>query len=679
MQKNIRQLAAIMFTDIQGYTALMQQNEQKAIASRSKHRNIFNSATKKHNGKILQYYGDGTLSIFNSAIDAVNCAIEMQRGFQKDPTIPVRIGIHSGDIIYSDEEIIGDGVNVASRIESLGSPGSILFSDKVFDEVKNQESIKTAPLKTAKLKNVEKPIGIYAISNSGIVVPKKEEIHSEPITDFPPIQEKHKSRKTKLHKTISIAFAILILLAGIFWIYQIFESDKIPISDTQERSIAVLPFVNMSNDPEQEYFSDGITEEILNSLAKMQGLKVAGRTSSFYFKGKNEDIRSIGEKLDVKMVLEGSVRKAENQVRITAQLINVEDGFHLWSETYDREMKDIFAVQEEIANHIVEKLKLQVSDKLSDKSRPQNMQAYELVLKGSYFILKGFEHLEKAMGYFQKAVELDPDYAEAYAYIGELYLYYIGFMSTSDAFAKARTAAQKAISLNENESRAHKVLAYIHLFYDWDWEGTLSEYNKSIQHGQLDHNEFITYYYVFVKKDYDQAIKISKQILETDPLRIENHQQLGMCYYFAAQFDDALGSFNNALELQPNYSEALRWKGVMLGYLGKFKEALNSIEKSLAITNEEGPARIDRIRIKIFMGKKDEALKLIKSEVFVDPVDAAELYALLKMPDETISWLEKGYSQRSVLMISLKYFWIWDPIRNDPRFKKIYNRMNFSD
>ncbi len=185
-----RQLAAIMFTDIVGYTSLMQQNEEKAIQAREKHRRIFNSITEKHKGRILQYYGDGTLSIFDSAIDAVKCGIEMQLGFQKDPAIPVRIGIHTGDIIFSEEEIIGDGVNVASRIESLAVPGSVFISDKVYDEIKNQESIKTSMLKTFKLKNVEKPIEVYAISNVGLIVPKYEDLEGRTDTDVSSVSRK---------------------------------------------------------------------------------------------------------------------------------------------------------------------------------------------------------------------------------------------------------------------------------------------------------------------------------------------------------------------------------------------------------------------------------------------------------------------------------------------------------
>ncbi|MDH3652259.1 MAG: tetratricopeptide repeat protein, partial [Saprospiraceae bacterium] len=523
-----RQLVAIMFTDIEGYTALMQKDEKKAMQTREKHRDVFNSITKRHKGRVLQYYGDGTLSIFDSAIEAVKCGIEMQLGFQEDPLIPVRIGIHTGDIIFSEEEIIGDGVNVASRIESLAVAGSVLVSDKVYDEIKNQESIQASKLKTFKLKNIEKPIEVYAITNVGLVVPKPEDIKG---------------------KT---------------------DKDVASPSLKKEKSIAVLAFENMSGDPEQEYFSDGISEEILNSLVHVNGLKVAGRTSAFSFKGKDEDLRTIGEKLDVKMILEGSVRKAGNRVRITAQLINVRDGFHIWSEIYNREMEDIFAVQEDIANRIVERLKLQVHDESQENGHTPNPEAYELVLKGNYFLRKDYLDKKKALDYFKKAVALDPAYAEAYAYIGETYIQHAGYnlISAADAHAKARIVAQQAIDLNPREPRAHMVLAYTHLFYDWDWEAAQTEYEKAIKYGLPEKNEFIVYFHIFLRKDYDYAIRVSQQILESDPLHVINHWQLGICYYFARRFKEALISLENALELDPNYSDAHHWKGLVLGYLG---------------------------------------------------------------------------------------------------------------
>jgi adenylate cyclase len=677
MQKNIRQLAAIMFTDMVGYTALMQEDENKAKSNRDRHRKVLEESIQKHHGLTLQYYGDGTLSVFGSVIEAVECAVEIQSELQKEPVIPLRIGLHVGDIVYSDDGVYGDAVNIASRIESLSVPGAVLISEKVYDEIKNHQEFNTVSLGEYELKNVKQPIEVYAVGNEGLVVPQKEQIKgktSEKKNDLP--------KPTWLLRKLVLSILMIIILsfAGYF-IYKSLDTGEQGNGVVSEKSIAVLAFENMSGDPDQEYFSDGISEEILNSLVHITGLKVAGRTSAFSFKGKNEDIRTIGHKLDVSMVLEGSVRKAGNQIRITAQLINVEDGFHIWSETYNREMKDIFTVQEDIAYRIVEKLKLHVQETSKNRVGTQNMEAYEMLLKGIYFLKKGFEGKKKAMEYFQKAVELDPDYAEAYAFIGETYQQYAGYnlMSSADANSKARIAAQKAISLNEHEPRAHKVLAYIHLFYDWDWEATLTEYNKAIQYGLPHQNEFITFYYLLIKNEYDQAIRISEQILETDPLDIESHWQLGMCNYFAGRFEEALVSFNNALELDPNFSEAHNWKGVVLGHLGKFDEAISSLEKALAITQGEGMAGINLLAVKILMGKKDEVLPIIKSREYIDPIDPALLYILLGMFDEAFIWLEKGYRERSIAMISLKHFWIWDPIRNDPRFIDIYNKMNFPD
>ncbi len=681
----IRQLAAIMFTDIQGYTALMQQNEQKAIQFRDNHRRIFNSITKKHEGKILQYYGDGTLSIFDSAIDAVKCGIELQLDFQKDPAIPVRIGIHIGDILISEEDIIGDGVNIASRIESLAVPGSVFISDKVFDEIKNHPSIKTSMLKTFKLKNVEKPIAVYSISNEGLIVPKPEDIKGKTDADLSSLPEKQKQIKPRIRKGVSLAITITTFIAVLIFVYLKFGANSSPSSIIQEKSIAVLAFENMSGDPEQEYFSDGISEEILNDLTIVEGLKVAGRTSAFSFKGKNEDIRTIGEKLDVTMVLEGSVRKAGNRVRITAQLINVEDGFHLWSETYDREMEDIFAIQDEIAAKIVEKLKLQVQESNEDAGRTHNMKAYDSLLKGIYFLNKDYEGTRKAMEYFQRAVELDSEYAEAYAWIGDAYTNYAayGFMSSAEAYSNARTAAQKAISLNEQEPRAHKILAYVHFNYDWDWEAALSEYKKAIQYGLEDPDHFITFYDIFLNKDYEHAIRVSEQKLENDPLQIESHWHLGFCNLFASKFEEALKSFNNALELDPNYSEGHRWKGVTLAHLDRFEEAIQSVEKALVITQGYGPANFDLLRVKTLMGNKEEVLQTIKdwekSGENIDPMGSAILYAMLGMQDDAMVWLEKSYRQRSFMMISLKAHWVWDQYRGDSRFIEIYDRMNFPE
>ena len=374
----MRQLAAILFADMTGYTALMQDNEHLARQKRKRFKEVLEAAVANHDGKVLQNYGDGSLSIFNSAINSVNCAISIQQQLQLEPKVELRIGIHTGDVAMEEESIFGDGVNLASRIESMAVPGGIFISEKVYDEIKNHEHIKTRDLGFFELKNVKQPIHLFAIANNGIVVPSRDELKG----------------KTK----------------------------------QPANRLAVLPFVNMSADPENEYFSDGITEELLNALTKVDGLQVTSRTSAFAFKGKHDDVREIAIKLNVDKILEGSVRKAGNRVRITTQLINAADGYHIWSENYDRDLTDIFVVQDEIssiiANRLRENLSLSKQTEQLVKAPTKNIEAYTLFLKGLYFRSKITPaDMLKAIDLFEQAIQLEPNYAEAYAYIAGTYSY----------------------------------------------------------------------------------------------------------------------------------------------------------------------------------------------------------------------------------------------------------------
>src|SRR5687767_2730126 len=307
-----RQLAAIMFTDIVGYTALMYEDEEKAMRLLEKNRDIQKPLVEQHGGKWIKEVGDGVLASFLSVMDAVSCACSINQACEKVKGLRLRIGIHLGDVVFEDHDVFGDGVNIASRLQSLAPVGAIWISESVYKNITNKKGISSCFVREEALKNVKEPVRIYEVS----------------IEDH-----------ACMHVMDSVTTHEL-------------------TADPLEKSITVLPFVNMSNDPEQDYFSDGIAEETLNSLAHLKDLKVAGRTSSFQFKGKNIDISEIGKKLNVSNVLEGSVRKQGNILRVTAQLIKVEDGFHLWSERYDRNMDDIFAIQDEIALAITEKLKV---------------------------------------------------------------------------------------------------------------------------------------------------------------------------------------------------------------------------------------------------------------------------------------------------------------------------------
>ncbi|MDF1695771.1 MAG: tetratricopeptide repeat protein [Saprospiraceae bacterium] len=457
-----------------------------------------------------------------------------------------------------------------------------------------------------------------------------------------------------------------------------------PNSIYTSKSIAVLPFANMSSDRDNEYFSDGITEEIINALTKIPGLKVIARTSSFAFKGQHIDVRIIGKQLGVTTILEGSVRKVNNRVRVTAQLINTEDGAHLWSKNFDRVMEDIFALQDEISLLIADQIRENFGHfeipSISHFNPTQSIEAYDLWLKGSYHLKrKDFEDIKKAIEFFKRAIQIDPLYAEAFSMLGEAYIHASGFglMATTEAHQLARVSAEKALEIDKENLYAYKVLAYIQLFHDWDWKSAIQSYDKAVACGLPHQNEFISYYYIFIEEDFEKAILVAKKATVTDPLHVITHWQLGLTYYFARQFEEAIIAFTKALEIDSNFGEAFRFRGLVKGCLGKYSDALIDIQKALELTSGQGLANMDLLMVKILMGKKKEVISVIQETKYVDSSDPASLYALLDMKEEAIFWLEKAYEERSVMMVTLKNFWVWDNLREDSRFKEIYNRMYF--
>ncbi len=460
-------------------------------------------------------------------------------------------------------------------------------------------------------------------------------------------------------------------------------SDHLPISSSNT-SIAVLPFVNMSADPENEYFSDGITEEIINALTTVKGLKVIARTSSFAFKHKNMDVRSIGDQLGVGTILEGSVRKAKNRVRITAQLISTHDGTHFWSKNFDREMEDIFALQDEISLLIADQIRENMGHleipSFQNAIPTQDIEAYDLFLKGMYHIKrKDFDDVKKAMNFFKHAIAVDPNYAEAYSFLGEAYIQAaaVGLLTTQEAHELARKAVEVAVSLDEKNAQGYKVLAYINLFYDWDWESASDAYTKALTHGLPEQNEFITYYYIFIKEDFEQAIEVAKRMTERDPLHVNSHWQLGLAYYFTRRFEESITAFDSALEIDSSYAEAIRFRGICWAYLGKYNEALVDVNNALELTSGQGLAKLDLLVVKILMGKKEEVLTVIRKTKFIDSADPAYLFSLLNMPEEAMYWLDKAYEERSVTLVTLKNYWVWDNLRSYDRFQEIYAQMNF--
>ncbi len=364
-----RKLAAVMFTDIVGYTSLMSKNEQNALYLLQKNRELQQAMAEKQNGEFLKEMGDGTLLCFQSALDAVRCAMEIQESTKDDPDLNLRIGIHLGDIVFKEGDVYGDGVNVASRIEALAEAGGICISEQIHLLVRNQPEIDAFFLDEKQLKNVDHPVKVYTIHKE--VAPRK--------------------RKVEITKQDS----------------------------TEEKSIMVLPFINMSPDPEQEYFSDGLTEEIITDLSQIHDLIVISRSSAMTFKGTKKKIREIAKEVNVRYVMEGSVRKAGNNLRITAQLIDAATDTHLWAEKYKGKLDDVFDIQEKVSRSIVDALKLKLTNKEDAQiaERPiDNVQAYECYLQAKHEYCRfTAEGAKRALQHLQGALEIVGDNVFTYA------------------------------------------------------------------------------------------------------------------------------------------------------------------------------------------------------------------------------------------------------------------------
>lgn len=460
-----RKLAAIMFTDIVGYTTMMQQDEQDALNRIEHHRVVLEEKISENNGKILQYYGDGTLSIFTSAYDAVSCSIAIQESLNKDPKVPLRIGIHLGEIVVKGGAIYGDGVNVTSRIQSLSVAGGILVSDSIYKQIRNQVEFKFKSLGDYQLKNVDLPVGIYAIGNEGFPIPSKDDID----------ERSTGSRKISLIKQVPpfarwlIISALIILIGFSFYFVKDILSGPVDFNPSP-KSIAVLPFVNLSADQGQDYFSDGITEDILNHLSKISGLEVKSRTSTLQYKKTEKTIPAIGMELDVANILEGSIRKEGNKIRIVAQLIDVKKDIHIWSDTYDRKMTEIFNIQSEIAIEIAGVLETKLSNTeishLQKGRRSTNdITAYDYALRAREIWRNWNDEkdLENALQLLEQSVSLDPNFAYGYTMIGMVL--HFGMrefgVPTQLWIDQAYHMAEISIQLDSTISEAYLLRSYI--------------------------------------------------------------------------------------------------------------------------------------------------------------------------------------------------------------------------
>jgi adenylate cyclase len=465
------------------------------------------------------------------------------------------------------------------------------------------------------------------------------------------------------------------------------ESRKI------SNSIAVLPFVNMSGDTDNEYFCDGLAEELLNALAKIDGLKVAARTSAFSFKGKAVDIGEIGQKLSVKCVLEGSVRKSGDKLRITVQLINAADGYHLWSERYDRGMQDIFDVQDEITIAVVESLKLKLFSGQKAavlKHYTSNPDAYQLYLKGRYYLNKWTKDgLEKAIDYFDQTIEMESRFAPAYSGLADCYGSLSCEMlsiSPKDAFPKAKLAALKALEIDETLAEAHTSMALLSLNFDWDWMRAEKGLKRALE---LNPNYVAAYHwyshYLIAAGRMEESLTISMRALELDPLDLEINAHLGWHYNHTHECDKAIEQCKKTIEMDPHFHEAHWFLGWAYEQKSMYREAIAEFQKGVDCSGGSARMQAQLGHAYALAGETDKALKIaddlmeLSAKQYISPYNMAVVYAGLGDNDKGFTWLNKSFEDRSGMLIYLRTQHTFDPISDDPRFAECIARLGLPD
>ena len=671
-----RRLSAIMFTDIEGYTALMQQDENNAFQIRTKHREVFKAAAEKYNGELIQYYGDGSLSIFKSSVEAIECAIEMQTEFQKEPSIPIRIGIHVGDIIKTESDIIGDAVNVASRIEKLAVKGSILISDEVRDQIKNQKNIDTKFIGHFDFKNVAQTMPIFAIANKGIVVPKLSDIIGD--------TNKKEKKTFKPNKVIVLSILVLAVIASMFF----YNKFKNQLENSSIKSIAVIPFTNMSSDNDSENFTDGVTEDIVLQLSKINGLRVISRASIMQFKDSKESIADIAKTLGVSYVLEGSVRKYGDKVRINAQLIDANSNNYLWGENYDKTLTEIFDIQSQVSNEIAKALKITLStNEIINLNKPPtaSTEAYELFKEAEMTLNQGggaVSELEKAEVLFKKAIDIDPNFCRAYVGLSDTYLEYIywGRAAPKEVLEKALTPALKALEINPIDGGSYGTLGAIS-FYRFQKETAIGYLEKALEInpnyvGAYDKLAWIRLF----EGNLEEAVELFKKVLELDPLSTKNIANIALSHYYFHQMDKGLKVLDDALKSDPDNNTLLFMKGNLLTGAKRNDEAIKVFNHRSVGFNTNWMLGYAYGAL----GQTAKAKEILNYQLernkttFVPPYMIATIYIGLGDVENTLNWLEKDYEVggQGLFFWGLKRDVKFDSIKNEPRFIALLNKIN---
>lgn len=627
-----------MFTDLVGFSTMSQSDEAGALSLLRIHNRELRSIFPKHFGREIKTVGDGFLVEFPSALDATRCALEIQRTVQRynsthpeNGAIRLRIGIHVGDVVEENGDVLGDSVNLASRIQQLAGPGGIIISRQVFDLVEHKVDAAIVQLPAVALRNIRGPTVIYRVGPSG-----------EPpvLTTAPPTPD-------------------------------------------ERHNLAVLPLANVSPDPADAYFAEGLTDEIISVLSQVRGLSVIARSSVAQYKLAPKSIAAVGAELGVDSILEGSVRKAGNRLRISLQLVDVPTQRDIWARSYDRQVDDVFAVQTDVADRTAEALQLELTkSKTAEEKRPptSNLQAYDLYLRG--LVASGRPNQDgrqEAMGFFDRATRLDPTFAEAYAAWANLYVALSGdYFSVKEAMPEARRLAARALELNPNSSEARATMANIAMQFDQDWKRAEEEFERAIA---LNPNNVPAYSFygllLIALGRIDEAKEIFRQAIRRDPAT-SHARHLAWAEVESGNFETAIEYGLEEIRRDPGNVHAHVFLGLTYLYAGRSADARR--EAKTPLRGAGTIVQFDHALLNALVGRPAEARQLLREAaagtltLYVSSTDLAMLRAALGESRTALDLLEKDVADGDAALWLYYRGIYFDSVRKDPRFVALLKR-----
>ena len=630
-----------MFTDMIGYTALGQKDESLSLELVQRQRKLIRPILMNHHGREVKTIGDSFLVEFSNALDAVRCAYKVQEAIRESNNsisgpgrLHLRVGVHLGDVVESRGDISGDAVNIASRIESLAEDGGVCLTRQVYDQVHNKFEHPLSSIGEKDLKNVTDPVEIYKI-----VMPWSGETAT---------------RHDRLDK----------------------------------RRIAILPFSNMSPDSRDEYFADGMTEELITTMSKISSLRVIARTSVMAYKASQKKVSEIARDLGVGTLLEGSVRKAGEKLRISVQLIDAQTSDHLWAESYDRELKDVFAIQTDISRTVAEALRVQLQSQEKsqiEKSQTENPDAYVLYLKGrAHWATRSEEGINRAIKLFEEAIARDPNYALAIAGLADCYvmLGMYAYRRPNAVFPTAKELALKALALDDTLAEAHASLSETLSHFYFDWTKAEVELRRALE---LNPNfsqahAWLGTCFLAATGRLDEAVVENSRAEELDPQSALMAGEMGRALYFARRYDEAMEQQKKAIALEPQTAMYHKNLADVLVQKRMFSQALTEIERAVMLAKGSAFLLDDAGYVYAVSGKRDQAKQVLDQlddmsrEIYVPEYGRAVIYAGLGDKDQAMEWLEKAYNERCFLTW-LKVDPIFDPLRDDERFRSLLDKM----